>query len=72
MKCRHVAFYLMNEPGVVSKDVVVLPDGERAAEAVQSQVQSLRLQRKIQHTQSVIRLGYVNDENKGSLRPDYF
>ena len=40
MKCCPVALYLMTEPGGVSQDMAVLPDGEPAADNGQSQVQS--------------------------------
>ena len=40
MKCCPVAFYFMTEPGGVSQDMAVAPDGEPAADNRQSQVQS--------------------------------
>ena len=40
MKCCPVALYFMTEPGEVSQDMAVSPDGEPAADNGQSQVQS--------------------------------
>ena len=40
MKCCPVALYLMTEPGEVSQDMAVSPDGEPATDNGQSQVQS--------------------------------
>ena len=40
MKCCPVALYFMTEPGGVSQDMAVSPDGEPAADNGQSQVQS--------------------------------
>ena len=40
MKCCPVALYFMTEPGGVSQDMAVSPDGEPTADNGQSQVQS--------------------------------
>ena len=40
MKCCRVASYFMTQPGGVSQDVAVSPDGEPAPDNGQSQVQS--------------------------------